>query len=271
MSLPCDIYQVDAFTDRPFSGNPAAICPLMDANEWPAESLLQKIAFENNLSETAYFKPSRIQGADFDLRWFTPTVEAQLCGHATLASAFVLFECLGYSRQDVRFSTLSGILGVKKDSGRLTLDFPAGALESPIAPPAGLVEVLGAAPREVRRSPRGIYFCLFDSESQIRALKPDFGQMAQLDQSVLVTAPGSESDFVSRYFAPHKGIAEDPVTGSAHCLLAPYWAERLKKTELFAIQVSARQGKLWCRVQGDRVFISGHAVLFFRGKLERLL
>jgi PhzF family phenazine biosynthesis protein len=260
------IYQVDAFTDRLFSGNPAAICPLPGARDWPDEKLLQAIALENNLSETAYFKPSQVPGADFDLRWFTPVCEVELCGHATLASAFVLFEELGFAGEEIRFSTRSGILTVRRRP-RLTLDFPARGLKPCPNPPEALTQSLGAQPLETLQTDNGIYFCVFGSEARIRTLKPDFSRMASLDCSVLVTAPGDEADFVSRYFAPHKGIPEDPVTGSAHCVLTPYWAERLKKHELFAIQASARGGKLDCQLRGNRVFISGHAVLFCRGTL----
>jgi PhzF family phenazine biosynthesis protein len=243
----------------------------MDSTEWPADSLMQGIALENNLSETAYFKPSRLPGADFDLRWFTPTVEIALCGHATQASAYVLFEVLGFKGSEIRFATMSGILRVIKEGPRFTLCFPP-ITPGAVAPlPASVTQALGAAPREFRLASSGKSICVFETEAQIRALKPDFGLMASLGFSLIVTAPGTESDFVSRYFAPNLGVNEDPVTGAAHCQLIPYWANRLSKNELFAIQVSARQGKLWCRLEKDEVFISGYAVLFFKGKLERLL
>jgi PhzF family phenazine biosynthesis protein len=268
-----EIYHVDAFADRPFTGNPAAVCPLPSDTDWPATELLQAIALENNLSETAYFKPCRDTSlADFDLRWFTPKVEVKLCGHATLAAAFVLFNHLGHARDEVRFSTLSGILAVRKSGSRLTLDFPADTLTDPLEPsPEQAQELMkalgGVAALEIRHCSRGVLFFLLESETQVRALRPDFQAMARLEQSVLVTAPGLASDFVSRYFAPHKGVPEDPVTGSAHCILTPFWAQRLGKSELRAIQASPRGGTLECSLRGDRVEISGGAVLYSQGTL----
>jgi PhzF family phenazine biosynthesis protein len=266
-----EIYQVDAFSDRPFSGNPAAVCPLPGGSAWPEVRVMQALAMENNLSETAYFKPSQDPGADYDLRWFTPTNEVQLCGHATLASAFVAFEELKHPGNLLRFSTLSGILGVARDpeSGLLTLDFPARAV-SRCEAPAGLTASLsGALPLETYHSDNGIYLAVFATESEIRALRPDFARMIPLDHSVLVTARGDTADFVSRYFAPHRGVPEDPVTGSAHCILTPFWAERLKKPELFAMQVSTRGGNLSCKTLGDRVALTGAAVLVFKGTLAK--
>jgi PhzF family phenazine biosynthesis protein len=278
-----EIYQVDAFADRAFTGNPAAICPLVyppgvepTQMDWPAERVMQAMALENNLSETAYFKPSAQANADYDLRWFTPATEAKLCGHATLASAYVLYEHLGCKLPEIRFSTLSGILKVRRgDAGMFRLDFPADRLSEPMGDSPALEQALGGArPLEIRHCARGILFARLERAEQVRALQPDFAAMARLDQSVLVTAEGAPgakdglgADFVSRYFAPHKGVPEDPVTGSAHCALTPYWSERLGRAKLKARQLSSRGGSLECELAGGRVWISGRAALFFRGTL----
>ena len=245
-------YQVDAFTTRPFAGNPAAICPLAD---WPDDSLLQAIAAENNLSETAYFVPST---KGFRLRWFTPVAEVDLCGHATLAAAHVLFVNMGYPSSKITFETRSGDLVVERKSECLEMDFPA-------RPPAAcsaqnsLVEALGRRPIETLSADD--YVAVFESEAAVRAIDPDFGLLRRLDlRGVIITAPGDDVDFVSRFFAPKFGIPEDPVTGSAHCTLAPYWANRLDKASLAARQVSRRGGDILCELKGDRVKLSGAAV-----------
>jgi PhzF family phenazine biosynthesis protein len=258
------LYQVDAFTDRPFAGNPAAVCPL----EGPIpEALMQDIAAENNLSETAFFHP---QGDAVSLRWFTPTTEVDLCGHATLASAFVLMTVLEPARVEVTFRTRSGLLPVRREGDAFVLDFPA----HPAAPAdpetaARVAEALRAQPREVVRA-RSL-FAVFDRAAAVRAVAPDFGALARLPTSVGVTAPGADErspvDFVSRYFAPAFGINEDPVTGSAHCTLAPYWSARLGKRALSARQVSRRGGDLSCALEGDRVHIGGKARLVITGML----
>jgi len=259
MRLELRQFQVDAFAHRAFEGNPAAVCPL---DEWLPDTLLQSIAAENNLSETAFFVPS---GSDFHLRWFTPVTEIDLCGHATLASAHVLFEALGYQRAHVRFETRSGLLTVGRDGDAYAMDFPAQPPQA-CAPPAGLKEGLGASPLEVLASQD--YMAVFHSEAQVRSLTPDYSILRALDlRGVIATAPGDNVDFVSRFFAPGAGIDEDPVTGSAHCALAPYWSERLGRQRLQARQVSARGGRLECEVNGARVILKGGAVTFMQGQV----
>ncbi len=259
MRIP--LYQVDAFADRAFAGNPAAVCLLED---WPEDSLLQAIAAENNLSETAFLAP---EGAHWRLRWFTPKVEVDLCGHATLASAHVVFEHVRRETRTVAFETRSGRLTVSRNGPVLSMEFPANPPEA-IAAPAGLAEALGAAPEAVLEA-RFISVAIFPDEPSVRALRPDFRRLAALNSGITAaTAPGEEVDFVSRCFAPGHGIDEDPVTGSAHCALAPYWAARLGKTALTARQVSARGGRLACAIQGDRVVISGRAAPYLSGTIE---
>lgn len=261
MALP--LYQVDAFTDRPFAGNPAAVCPL---EEWLPDAVMQAIASENNLSETAFFVPSQREGVDFDLRWFTPTVEVELCGHATLASGFVLAEIHGFERSEVRFTSRSGPLSVTREDDRYVLDFPAKP-PRPVGDPERFGNALGAMPREVLEADMAL--AVFESEDDVAALAPDFRRVAALNSfGVIATAPGRAHDFVSRYFIPQAGIDEDPVTGSAHCVSIPYWAERLDKTELEARQISARGGELSCRLEGERVKIGGQCVLYLEGRIH---
>ena len=257
--MKLDIYQIDAFASRPFTGNPAAIVPL---ESWLPDEVLLNIAMENNLAETAYFIPN---GKGYDLRWFTPAVEMDLCGHATLASAFLIFEELGTDKDLLRFSTRSGELTVEKVDGRYVLDFPSrpGAV---VEPPAGLIEAIGGEPKEVYKSRD--YMLVYESEADVLAIDPDFNSLMKTDaRTVIVTAPGDKSDFVSRFFAPEVGVPEDPVTGSAHCTLIPYWAERLGKNELHARQVSQRGGELFCELRGDRVKMAGDAVLYLKGEI----
>lgn len=257
MSL--QIFQVDAFTKEPFHGNPAAVVPL---DTWLPTETMQAIALENNLAETAYFIR---EGDGYGLRWFTPTVEMDLCGHATLASAHVLFDVLGETADVLRFQTKSGELTVARESDRLVLDFPARPAALADAP-TGLIEAIGRQPREILRSRD--YLLVYDTEDDIRAIKPDFNALANIDtHAVIITAKGNESDFVSRFFAPEVGVNEDPVTGSAHCTLIPYWAGKLGKTELYARQLSARGGELFCELRGDRVKIGGNAVLYMKGEI----
>lgn len=254
------IFQVDAFTGEVFKGNPAAVCPL---DEWIDAGLMQRIALENNLSETAFF----VRSSDcYEIRWFTPTFEIELCGHATLASAFAIFEILGLESETVRFrSHLSGDLSVAKRDGRFFLDFPSRP-PAPSEPLPGLIESIGKKPREVLRGRD--FFLVYDSEDEIRSIAPDFTALLKVPtHGVIVTAPGTDCDFVSRFFAPEVGVFEDPVTGSAHCNLIPFWAERLGKTEMFARQVSARGGELFCSLNGDRVGIGGNAVLYLKGEI----
>ncbi len=260
MRIP--LYQVDAFADRPFTGNPAAVCPL---DAWLPDSLMQSIAAENNLSETAFFVP---EGDGYGLRWFTPATEVDLCGHATLASAHVIFRFLAPERDEILFQTRqAGVLRVTRDGDLLALDFPSRPAE-PCPMPEGLAAALGRVPASVLAARD--YLCVYDSADEIAALTPDFAALARLDRfAVIATAPGNDgSDFVSRFFAPARGVDEDPVTGSAHCTLIPYWAARLGKTRLDARQVSRRGGRLTCALKGDRVSIGGHAVLYLIGTIE---
>jgi predicted PhzF superfamily epimerase YddE/YHI9 len=264
MKLP--IYQVDAFTASVFKGNPAAICPL---ERWLPDATMQSIGAENNLAETAFFVPraGAKAEAEYDLRWFTPEIEMDLCGHATLASAFIVFSVLAPEQRTVTFHTRSGPLTVRRDGERLKMDFPARPPDRCEAP-AGLSEALGHAPREVWKS-RDLP-AVFDTETEVRALKPSFDRIRALGvHAVIVTAPGSgEVDFVSRFFAPSVGVPEDPVTGSAHCTLVPYWAKRLGKKALCARQVSARGGELLCEDLGERVTMAGRAVKYLEGMIE---
>ncbi|MBL8232482.1 MAG: PhzF family phenazine biosynthesis protein [Bryobacterales bacterium] len=258
MRLP--IYQVDAFTDRLFAGNPAAICPL---ETWLPDATLQSIALENNLAETAFFVKA---GDAYELRWFTPAVEVDLCGHATLASAFILWRKLGCTNGRIDFDTRSGRLSVFREDEWMELDFPS-------RPPqvcevhAGLADALGGTPRQILAARD--YLVVYGSEEEVRALKPDMGALMDIDRfAVIVTAPGTGCDFVSRFFAPAQGVPEDPVTGSAHCTLTPYWSKRLGKTRMHAKQVSPRGGDLRVEDRGDRVAIAGQAVLYLEGAIE---
>jgi PhzF family phenazine biosynthesis protein len=259
MKIP--LYQVDAFASRPFTGNPAAICPL---EKWLPDETLQSIAVENNLSETAYYVRNT---AGYDLRWFTPAVEVDLCGHATLAAACVILEIRCETAEArVVFRTKSGELAVEREGDLYALDFPSRPPQPCVVHP-GLAEALGAAPKIVLAARD--YLCVFESEEQVTALAPDMAKLAEVDRfAVIVTAPGRDCDFVSRFFAPSKGVPEDPVTGSAHCTLIPYWAERLGKTKLFARQRSRRGGELWCELRGERVRIAGHAARYMQGVIE---
>jgi PhzF family phenazine biosynthesis protein len=258
MRLP--YFVVDAFASRPFAGNPAGVCPL---EAWLPDSLLHQIAAENNLSETAFFVP---EDKDWHLRWFTPAVEVDLCGHATLASAFVLFAELGYTQDRLRFRTKSGWVAAERRGELIELDFPAW-MPAPTAAPEALVRALGEPPREVLRSRD--FLVVYSSQAEVAALAPDMALLEALDSlGIIVTAPGDDADFVSRFFAPRAGIPEDPVTGSAHSTLIPYWATRLGKADLFARQVSPRGGELQCRHLGGRVGIGGRAVIYSRGQLE---
>jgi PhzF family phenazine biosynthesis protein len=257
-SLP--LYQIDAFADRLFAGNPAAVCPL---DAWLPERVMQDIATENNLSETAYMVP---RGNDFDIRWFTPKAEIELAGHPTLAAAYLILTRLQPSRATVRFHSRKGdVIDVVRDGDVFSMDFPA----RPAKPAGDLPAVgraLGADAAEYLMGRDAV--AVFDREEQVRALAPDFGKVAALGyHGVLVTAPGRDCDFVSRFFVPNMGINEDPVTGSTHCTLIPFWAARLGKDELFARQVSARGGEIFCRHRGERVTIGGRAVLYMEGRI----
>jgi PhzF family phenazine biosynthesis protein len=259
MGIP--LYVIDAFTEKRFSGNPAAVCPL---TEWLDDRTLQSIAEENNLSETAFFV--REKGV-FRLRWFTPKAEVSICGHATLASAYCIFEHLKHENSQIIFETQSGQLTVKKDADLLMMDFPAHK-PVPVNTPEQLIHGLGSRPLEVLQSP-DTYLAVYDNEGDILSIGPDFSLIEKLDMKcVIVTAKGSESDFVSRFFAPQLGILEDPVTGSAHSTLIPYWATRLNKTSLYAIQLSKRRGELYCEYLDNRVSIGGKAVTYAVGEIN---
>ena len=256
------IFQVDAFTSRRFGGNPAAVMPMQ---HFPADALLQAIAAENNLSETAFLVPS---DGDYRLRWFTPVVEVPLCGHATLASAAVVMNVLEPGRERVVFHSASGPLMVRRDGMHYVMSFPARP-SVPCITPAGLAEALGVEPVEVRVNEFN-YMALLESETVLRKLAPDMMALARMGRpGVIVTARSDgEHDFVSRYFAPAKGIPEDPVTGAAHCMLAPYWAGQLGKQEFRAYQASKRGGEVGCRVDGDRVELRGECVFYMKGEVE---
>ena len=260
MRIP--LYQVDAFTTRLFGGNPAAVCPL---SEWLPEATMQAIAAENNLAETAFFVP---QGDGYLLRWFTPTVEVELCGHATLASGYVVTRILAPERRLVIFDTLkAGPLEVTREGDRLAIDFPSWPPETKPADPRVLA-ALGAWPAESFVA-RGRTLAVYDHAEDVAALRPDFAAMRRIaGADAIATAPGRDGvDFVSRYFAPNYGVDEDPVTGSAHCVLTPYWAARLGKEQMTARQISARGGELTCTLRGGRVTIAGHAVLYLEGAI----
>lgn len=256
------IYQVDAFTDQVFSGNPAAICPL---DEWLDDKRMQQIAMENNLAETAFYVR---RGDGYDIRWFTPTVEVDLCGHATLASAFVLFNHEGYAEDLVSFhSPRSGPLTVRRDGDFLVLNFPADVY-APVPVTPELTACVGITPTAAYKG-KTDYMLVFETEAHIQSAKPDLGRIAQLPaRGVIITAQGNEVDFVSRFFGPQSGVDEDPVTGSAHTTLIPYWADAFGKDKLTARQLSARGGYLKCRYLGDRVEIGGQAKLYLTGEIN---
>jgi predicted PhzF superfamily epimerase YddE/YHI9 len=253
-------FVVHSFTDKIFCGNPAGVCPL---DSWIDDTLMQQIAAENNLSETAFFVPKENH---YELRWFTPKVEVDLCGHATLATAYVLFDHLGYEGDAITFETKSGDLTVCKHDDFMIMDFPS-RLAKKTEIPEHLFAGLG---REVERVFKARdYLIVLESEKEVRDLRPDVSELEKIDcEGVIVTAPGDDVDFVSRFFAPRMGISEDPVTGAAHSTLTPYWAERLGKNQLTARQVSERGGDLWCKQEGDRVQIAGHAALYVKGFLN---
>ncbi|PTM08508.1 MAG: isomerase [Bacteroidetes bacterium] len=261
--MTIDIFQIDAFTDTLFGGNPAAVCPL---KEWLPDAVLLNIAKENNLAETAYFihKHDNV----FHLRWFTPELEIDLCGHATLASAFVILNCLDYDFKTVVFETMSGELKVSRNGSLLEMDFPS---RPPIKAelPKTIVDSLSKQPSEVYKARD--YVLVYDTENDIQNLKVSASVLEQINLDpggIIVTAKGDNSDFVSRFFTPGDSVFEDPVTGSAHCTLVPFWSERLNKTELHALQISDRKGELFCILAKDRVIIKGNAIKYFQGTIE---
>jgi PhzF family phenazine biosynthesis protein len=252
------IYQVDAFTNKLFGGNPAAVCPLQ---EWLPDEIMQKLATENNLSETAFFVKEDEQ---YHIRWFTPEYEIDLCGHATLASSYVIFNKLDHTSDTIHFTCKSGKLEVKKRNDLIELNFPCRMPEQCEAPEA-LLKGINYQPSKVLKSRD--YFLVYDDEETISKIKPDFNFLNQLDVvGVIVTAPGKEVDFVSRFFVPNSVIGEDPATGSAHCNLIPYWAKELQKNELTATQLSERKADFICQNKGDRVLMAGNAVLYLKGE-----
>lgn len=258
--MKLDLWQVDAFTSVPLTGNPAAVVPL---NAWLPDSLMLAIAAENNLSETAFLVR---EAGGWRVRWFTPAMEVELCGHATLASGYVLLEEIERGLDSVTLASRSGPLTVTRKGSRYALDLPSYPSKKVATPPL-LVEALGAEPLETWLGVK--MMALFGSETEVRALAPDFGKVARIEAfGVIATAPGETSDCASRYFVPQAGVNEDPVTGAAHCQLVPYWAKRLGKKQLHARQVSKRGGELWCEDRGDRVTLAGHAVEYLRGKIE---
>lgn len=255
------IYQVDAFTDKAFGGNPAAVCPL---EFWPDEKILQSIAAENNLSETAFFVDDENL---FQIRWFTPEVEVNLCGHATLASAHIIFNHLDYPNESIQFDSKSGLLNVFRKEGMLTLDFPTADL-SPAIIKGDFCEAIGKIPIGLFKGNNKL-LAVYETEQNIVEINPNYDKLGNLDcMGVIVTAPGNNVDFVSRFFAPKVGINEDPVTGSAHTLLIPFWADRLGKDKLHAFQLSKRKGELYCEYKNDRVWISGFAITYLTGTIE---
>ncbi|WP_428666571.1 PhzF family phenazine biosynthesis protein [Runella sp.] len=257
------IYQLDAFTNRIFGGNPAAVVPL---TSWLPDETLQAIACENNLAETAFYVPS---DRGFHIRWFTPTIEVDLCGHATLATAYVLFFLENYGQEQISFDSRSGVLNVRKEEDWLVLDFPVDTMHKQLVAPPALLEALGeVTPVEIIRG-KTDFMAVLESEEQVRSIHPDVIILSTLPaRGVIITAKGEEVDFVSRFFAPQSGIAEDPVTGSAHTTLTPYWAEKLGKTELSALQVSKRGGVLKTKLNGNRVEIAGQVRLYLKGTIE---
>jgi len=260
MTQELPIYQVDAFASEVFAGNPAAVCPL---EAWLPDAVMQSIAAENNLSETAFFVK---QGEGYDLRWFTPAVEVDLCGHATLASAYVIAKHLAPDLDRVVFQSRSGPLAVTREGELFTLDLPAKAPE-PIDVDPDFAEALDATPLELWRADKNM--AVLENEAAVRAVEPDFAKLAVLPgDGVIVTAPGDDCDFVSRYFAPQAGIPEDPVTGSAHCVLTPYWARRLDKQKLSARQISARGGVLMVEDRGKRVLVAGRVAPYLEGRIR---
>ena len=255
------IYQIDAFADKIFSGNPAAVCPL---NEWLPDELLQNIAMENNLAETAFYVNEQ---EGLRIRWFTPTIEVDLCGHATLATAFVLFYHENYSGEKIVFNSRSGPLTITKSDEVLTLNFPVDTLVEVNSIPE-LEQGLGVKPLKTFKG-KTDYMLVFENEDQIKNMNPDFKLIGTVNiRGIIVTAKGDNVDFVSRFFGPQSGMDEDPVTGSAHTSLSPYWAKVLNKTEFTALQLSKRLGKLKCKLLGDRVEISGTAKLFLVGTIS---
>jgi PhzF family phenazine biosynthesis protein len=257
------LFQVDAFTDTLFGGNPAAVIPL---KKWIPDALMQQLAMENNLSETAFFAPAADKRADFDIRWFTPGLEINLCGHATLASAYVIFDILKSKKKKIIFNSKSGPLAVSKKKGMIEMDFPSWQPERISEYPDTLLASLGN-PEIAGVYKNREYLVELNQEGDVRNCRPDFSMMKKLDRMVIITAPGKEVDFVSRFFGPAAGIDEDPVTGSAHSQLIPFWSNKLGKKKMTAKQLSSRGGTVYCEQKGERVIMGGQAVFYMKGEI----
>jgi len=274
ISMKLSIYQIDAFTDKLFGGNPAAVIPL---DKWIDDALMQRIALENNLSETVFFVPSSHADADFEIRWFTPELEINLCGHATLASAYVLYHFLNYSKDEIHFSSKSGILKVHREADLICMDFPSWKPEKLNGYPFEIPAMLGNVEIIAVYKHRDVLVELVNEDS-VKNCVPDFKLMKKHIDKMIVTAAGNPRsdvssdrphiDFVSRFFAPGAGIDEDPVTGSAHSQLIPFWSEKLGKNELHALQLSKRGGEIWCEQKGDRVLMKGQGVFYMKGEIN---
>jgi len=261
------LYQIDAFTNKLFGGNPAAVVPL---KKWIPDDLMQKLALENNLSETVFFVPSEKKGVDYDIRWFTPELEINLCGHATLASAYVLMEILKEKKKKVVFNSKCGLLTVRKDSQKKfmgLMDFPSWKPEKIDNYPNELIASLGN-PEIVAVYKYRDYLVELNTEEAVKKIQPDFTLMKKTGEKIIITAPGKEVDFVSRFFAPTAGVDEDPVTGSAHSQLIPFWSEKLGKNKMRARQLSKRGGDIYCEQNGDRVVIGGECAFYMEGELS---
>lgn len=258
------LYQIDAFTNKLFGGNPAAVIPL---KKWIPDELMQNLAMENNLAETVFFVPSKNKKADFDIRWFTPTLEINLCGHATLASAYVIFEILKSKKKKVVFDSKSGLLIVTKNKNLVSMDFPSWSPERISEYPDALLASLGN-PEIAGVYQNREYIIELMNEDAIKKCNPDFSMMKKVDRMVIITAPGKEVDFVSRFFAPNSGIDEDPVTGSAHSQLIPFWSAKLGKNKMVAKQLSRRGGTIYCEHKGERVIMGGQCVFYMKGIIE---
>jgi len=262
--MKLQLYQVDAFTNKLFGGNPAAVVPL---KKWLPDSLMQQLGMENNLAETVFFVPSEKKGVDYDIRWFTPALEINLCGHATLASAFVLFDILKEKKKSITFDSKSGLLTVTKKKDVLLMDFPSWKPEKISDYPPNLKEALGINEIVAVYKHRDMLVEL-NKEQDVANAKPDFTALKKMGEKVMITAPGKEVDFVSRFFAPIAGIDEDPVTGSAHSQLIPFWSEKLGKKILKAKQLSVRGGDIYCEQNGDRVIMGGQCVFYMKGEFK---
>ena len=263
IDMKLTLYQIDAFANKLFGGNPAAVIPL---KKWIPDHLMQQLAMENNLSETVFFVPSAVKGADYDIRWFTPALEINLCGHATLASSYVIFNILKDKKKSVTFHSKSGLLTVKKKKKVLEMDFPSWKPEKIDDYPETLVASLGS-PEIVAVYKNRDYMVELQNEEAVKNCQPDFTMMKKAGEKVIITAPGKDVDFVSRFFAPTAGVDEDPVTGSAHSQLIPFWSYKLGKNKMLAKQLSQRGGIIYCEQKGDRVIIGGECVFYMKGEL----